>query len=224
ASVRGFAAKNLSGVPVAAGWVFLRTNVGVNLLACGLKPITDLQLNNLPEHPRFVFLATDLVSGLGWYIDRTNQIIDTVRKAVAVSSCFPGFFRPYTLNVPQRIALVDGGVDDNRGVEPVWKDHKLLLVSDGGEVRQRRWSQSFLWPLRRSAEVVWNQAGDSQKRWLLTNFLLREMRGAYWAIDSSPAHSHEPATSSRLPGYSLSLARDVIATIRTDYDAFSEAE
>src|SRR5262249_2110362 len=43
ASVRGFAAKNLSGVPVAAGWVFLRTNVGVNLLACGLKPITDLQ-------------------------------------------------------------------------------------------------------------------------------------------------------------------------------------
>ena len=105
----------------------------------------------------------------------------------------------------------------------MWRDHEFLLVSDGGDVFQRRWSRSFLWSLRRSAEVVWNQAGEAHKRWLLANFLLREMRGAYWAINSSPEHYEEP-DEGRPPGYSLALARDIIASVRTDYDAFSDAE
>jgi NTE family protein len=47
--------------------------------------------------------------------------------------------------------------------------------------------------------------------------------GTYWGIDSSPSH-YKGSTATRLPGYSPALARDVIAAMRVDYDACSDAE
>jgi NTE family protein len=58
-----------------------------------------------------------------------------------------------------------------------------------------------------------------RKRWLVASLAEGVLEGAYWGVGSAPA-KYGPD----LPGYSKELARDVIAQIRTDLDAFSEAE
>ena len=74
----------------------------------------------------------------------------TVARAVAASSCFPGIFPPMRLeanaadfsgggtyqgmdrdDLCRQLDITDGGVYDNLGLEPVWQDHAVVLVSDG---------------------------------------------------------------------------------------------
>lgn len=54
----------------------------------------------------------------------------------------------------------------------------------------------------------------------MSNFISGELDGAYWGIGSARTSFDRGDTK----GYSKDLARDVIAKIRTDLDAFSEAE
>lgn len=222
---REFTSKNLSYIPILKGWMPWNwfNNAGVEALARNCTKLTDLTVHTLPDSPRFLFGATDLVTGTGWIFERANEVAWPVATAVAVSSCYPVYFRPFTKSKPQWIRLVDGGVDDNRGVDPVWRTHETLLVSDGGDVLRPAWGESFFWSLMRSAQVLWNQTQEAQKRWLLAGFISRKIHGTYWGIDSTPAH-YEEEGSLPFPGYSAALVRDVIAVIRTDYDAFSDVE
>jgi NTE family protein len=73
-----------------------------------------------------------------------------VARAIAASSCFPPVFGPLRVKAAvddfrdgefrgeaagrlrRRLALSDGGVYDNMGLEPVWKSHQYVLVSDCG--------------------------------------------------------------------------------------------
>jgi NTE family protein len=221
---RTFASRNLGTLPVALGYLAPMTNAGVNLLARRCRErVTGLMLQDLPCPPRFIFGATDLISGQSRVFDRSSHERWPVAKAVAISSCYPGFFPAFHQTSPERLSLVDGGVDDDHAVEPVWRTHEILLVSDGGNVFQPSWGESFLWTLSRSAAVVWNQLREVRKRWLIENFITGEMAGTYWAIDSSTVNYGTSATAP-VPGYSPALARDVLGNIRTAYDAFSEAE
>jgi NTE family protein len=222
APFRAFASRNLSAAPVAIGWLLFATDAGLRLLARRCEEgLTRLKLRELPGTPRFMFCTVDLVTGNLYVLDRHHEGTWSVGTAAAASSCFPGYFRPLRQTTPHLRALVDGGVGDNRGVEPVWKDHFALIVSDGGESLRPTWSRSLFW-LTRSAYVLWNQGEEIRKRWLLSNFLAGKMNGVYWGIGSSA--SHYGSQSSPFPGYSAALARDVIACVRTDYDAFSDAE
>jgi NTE family protein len=222
APFRAFASRNLSAAPVALGWLLFATDAGLRFLARRCEErLTLLKLRDLPETPRFMFCTVDLVTGRPYVLDRNHEGTWSVGKAAAASSCFPGYFRPLRQTTPHWRALVDGGVGDNRGVEPVWKDHSAVIVSDGGDVLRPTWSRSLFW-LARSAYVVWNQGQEIRKRWLLSSFLAGKMKGVYWGISSSA--SHYGSQSSLFPGYSAALARDVIARVRTDYDAFSDAE
>ena len=63
-----------------------------------------------------------------------------------------------------------------------------------------------------------------QKRWVISNFVAGQMSGTYWDIESSPKHYLKEPGFTSFSGYTPALARDVIAQIRTDYDAFSDAE
>ncbi len=232
-------------------WNWCRTQTQVKALAASYeKGLTPLKLADLPEAPRFTLCATDLNFGVDWVFEKrrmgdyeagyTTPPADwPLARAVAASSCFPPVFDPLVVRVNSKdyiggqaeregklsagftkIDLNDGGNYDNLGLEPVWKDHGLILCSDGGEVLNPEPDQNFLWRLARYISVVYNQAGDLRKRWLISNFIAGAMDGAYWGIGSSPSNYGVRSVA----GYSKDLARKVIAVVRTDLDAFSEAE
>jgi NTE family protein len=94
-----------------------------------------------------------------------------------------------------------------------------VLVSDGGAVFGSATDGGLLARIGRYVDIVDNQALALRKRWLTSNFIDGTMDGTYWGIGS--ATDNYPAGG---PGYSKALAADVIASIRTDLDAFSPAE
>jgi len=213
------------------------------------KRLTSLMLSELAERPNYIFCATDLVFAANWEFSRHqsgNGQAGYVRKpegvsvaaAVAASSCFPPLFEPMRVPVPadhiqggrfrpedrrrllvQAIRLTDGGVYDNMGLEPVWKDHRAVLVSDGGAPFQFVESRMPWQRLKRYVDIAARQGSALRKRWLISALLEGVMDGAYWGVNSSPQRYH-----ASYPGYSKALASECIARIRTDMNRFTEAE
>jgi NTE family protein len=161
----------------------------------------------------------------------------TVSRAVAASSCFPPVFSPLPIELApeqltggcaakhtnrveliNRLRLSDGGVYDNMALEPVWKDHATVLVSDGGATFDFQPDRGFPSRLGRYLSVQGNQSGSVRKRWLIANFKQKIMAGTYWGIGSDLT-SYE-----RQDGYSERLVDEVISEVRTDLDCFSRAE
>ena len=246
APTRAFASRNLR-TPAMLGRLLRpwNTSAGVRGLQAGYAArLSSAPLASLPERPRFVFCATDLCHGVNFVFERA-RVGDyrlgylappppdwDVARAVAASSCFPPIFNPLPLDMPidrfkrgrERLAgadvrLSDGGLYDNLGLEPVWKTHRTVLVSDGGAVFGSVSDGGLLARIGRYIDIVDHQALALRKRWLISSFLDRTMDGTYWGIGS--ATGNYPSGG---PGYSKELAVDVIASIRTDLDAFSPAE
>ena len=120
------------------------------------------------------------------------------------------------------LRLTDGGLYDNLGLEPVWKDHEWVLVSDGGasfDVEADRGPFRRLW---RYTVVQGGQVSALRKRWLISNYMSGELRGAYWGVRSKV--SNYAGESTAPCGYSGKIVDEVIAEVRTDMDAFTEAE
>lgn len=181
-------------------------------------------------------------------------------RAIAASSCFPPVFDPMSVGLaPEQLrggdarqetpatrdalvrtlSLVDGGLYDNMGLEPVWKRARVVLVSNGGALFTFGSSRNWIVRLLRYNTITGNQAGDLRKRWLISSFIRGDLQGTYWDIGSAPQRyartttervaesgDERPEDNSRVvpPGYSLALAEQVIGPIRTDIDAFSPAE
>ncbi len=169
----------------------------------------------------------------------------TVARAVAASSCFPPVFDPLRPRLPleklvganmpkarnyeelvKNIGLTDGGIYDNMGLEAVWKSHDTLLVSDGGATFDLDWDRGFkgiFWRLPRYAAVAGKQSSAIRRRWLMSNFLLGEIKGTYWGIGSSTdKYVDDPALAT--PGYDAQLVDDYVSEVRTDFDAFTTGE
>jgi NTE family protein len=117
-------------------------------------------LQDLPDHPRFTFMATNLQTGSGWRFakdyaadHRVGQIVQPtlpLSRVVAASSAFPPFLSPVRIafkenevrlmpgadlhRAPftQTAVLTDGGVYDNLGLERVWRRCRTVLVSNAG--------------------------------------------------------------------------------------------
>jgi NTE family protein len=205
-------------------------------------------LKDIAGTPIHVLCTTDLAYGVNWMFKKDqcgdyqagffNTPADwPVATAIAASSCFPPVFRPFHLNLdpgaliggkaprtPQRdkcireITFSDGGVYDNLGLEPIWKDHQIVLSSDGGALFPVGGDTGFMWEVDRFISIPENQALALRKRWLISNFESKQLQGTYWGIGSS-------RDSYGLPGgYSDDLAKNYIAAIRTDLDSFSDAE
>jgi NTE family protein len=198
--------------------------------------------------PIHVFCSTDLAYGVNWMFkkqqcgDYKAGCQDTpidwmVGTAVAASSCFPPVFKPLNLNLdptklrggtiplsPQRdkcireITFSDGGVYDNLGLEPIWKDHEIVLSSDGGALFPVGGDNGFAWEIGRFISIPENQALALRKRWLISNFAANQMKGTYWGIGST-AYDYGIQQ-----GYTNDIAKHFIAAIRTDLDSFSDAE
>jgi NTE family protein len=256
---RALSRRNLRTWPVAKRfllpWNWLRSSTAIEALQRIYdRHLEGLKLASLPDHPRFIFCATDMVFGVGWVFD--SGLRDghrgwlghkpvylapapawPVARAVAASSCFPPVFGPLPLhlqpgdvsggnyNRPDRdskikgISLTDGGAYDNLGLEPVWEDHEIVMVSDGGAVFEPEEGSGPFWRVSRPLSIATDQSTSLRKRWFLSNLNSGELDGAYWGIGSTVAH-YEVQT----PGYPDELVDEPISEVRTDLDAFSEAE
>jgi NTE family protein len=161
-------------------------------------------------------------------------------RAVAASACFPPIFNPLHAGVapselkggrasagPERDAciaglrLTDGGCYDNMGLEPVWKNHRYVLVSDAGGLFTSEGDRGLMWRIPRYQGIQERQTRALRKRWLISNFERndgQDLDGAYWAVSGGRASYDMEG------GYSEELAKTVIAEIRTDLDSFSDAE
>ncbi len=215
--------------------------------------VGPLRLAELPGHPRFVFCAANLQTGVSFELTATSigdYVLGysepgrfTLAEAVAASSSFPFAFPPLVRELDldgfvggdpravatgfrpgRHIALTDGGVYDNMGLEPAWKTHRVVLVSDGGtpfEIRSRP-RTSIVPRLLRASQVVGNQALAVRKRWLVSAYLRGVYGGAYWGLGTDRDEYQAPGAT-RPPGYSGQVL-DRLRVVRTDLDRFSPDE
>jgi NTE family protein len=213
----------------------------------GQRRLTDVHA----PATRHVFCATELQSGHQCFLapevltewNAGEGTPGDVRLATAVraSAALPLAFPPVELDldrlrvhlarpwrpkgephVPVRnLVLTDGGVYDNMGLEPVWKDHAAVLVSDASPTfKYQPGVFGVAWNGLRYGVTLLEQSTDVRKRWLISSFLRGEYAGAYWGIASMPGHyGYEPDF-----GYSEELIRDCISQVRIDFDSFSEGE
>ncbi|MDQ4077887.1 MAG: patatin-like phospholipase family protein [Chloroflexota bacterium] len=251
---RALARQNIRTAPLLKRllpWNWFQPSTAIDALAESLeRHLTSLKLTELPDRPQFIFCATDMTFGVNWEFTKAH-IGDyqagylrpapawPVARAVAASSCFPPVFDPMQLDLDPNqlrggsvplgatwdalvaaLRLTDGGVYDNMALEPVWKSSRVVLVSNGGATFDFGSGTNWLTRLLRYNTITGNQAGAIRKRWLIAGFINGVMAGAYWGIGSAVKSYGEIAP----PGYSKRLVEEVIAEIRTDLDAFSEAE
>ena len=166
-------------------------------------------LNLLPDHPRFVFCATDMAFGASFIFDRDrvgSYLAGyappegfTLAQAVAASACFPPLFGPMRIDraaerfkgvrapsvsadarrkILEDLRVTDGGVYDNMGLEPVWKSHRVVLVSDAGCLMDAEADNSWTWRIKRYQSIQECQARGVRKRFLISGFTQGTIKGA----------------------------------------------
>ena len=170
-------------------------------------------LQDLPDRPEFVFDATNQQSGVLWRFlkrymaDYRVGMIEHPRVelavAVAASSAFPPVLSPVRLKLKESdfvphsgkdlqrppyttdVFLDDGGVYDNLGLEPVWKDYETILVSDAGQPfgpDPKPTAEKVLQTLR-VLNVIQSQVRALRTRTLVGDYFKTGARkGAYWGI------------------------------------------
>jgi NTE family protein len=103
-------------------------------------------------------------------------------------------------------ATAEGFSPDHLAVEPVWRDHQVILVSDGGGLFDRE-------------AAIEREARALGKRWLIGSFRTGVLTGTYWGIESARARY---GLADRM-GYSKDFAKAVLSQIPGDLSGLSEA-
>lgn len=208
----------------------------------------EVRIADLPANPNFIFCATNVQTGVSWefsaqgigdyQIGYAKADVMRVSQAVAASSAFPLAFPPLVLKFPpkafsggkiaaketefrERVLLTDGGVYDNLGLEPVWKEFSNVIVSDGGKpffVNEDQHT-AMVNRLRRCQDIVGNQALALRKRMLLTEFAKEGKGGAYFGLRSH----HKNYKLSGSVGYEPDIISK-LEQVRTDFNGFSDGE
>ena len=161
--------------------------------------------------------------------------LGSVAKAVAASSCFPPIFDPMPMKLSDGgkvvdglgnpkgpwsgLSVSDGGLYDNLGLQPAEQDG-TILVSDGGAPFVAATPKDLFARLNAYVGILSNQVGSLRKHDLISSYAAAVKLGTYWGIMSARSRYHPADTT----GYSKRFATEVIAEIRTDMDAFSDAE
>ncbi len=118
-------------------------------------------LQSLPDHPRFVFNATNFATGMYFRFSKLyagDPRIGLIPHpdvplslVLTASAAFPPFLSPVILRIDperflpwegadlyeveayrRRVVLTDGGVYDNLALQTVWNRYDTILVSDAG--------------------------------------------------------------------------------------------
>jgi NTE family protein len=173
-------------------------------------------------------------------------------KAVAASSAFPPIMRPVTLkfkptewkNWPNwdrkkdirgkqkmraNMALTDGGVYDNMGLERVWDRYSTVLVSDAGAPFSPTTSTCCqgldrLSLILRVFNTVNEQTRRLRRRWLIDEFEQGEAEGTYWGITTEIGHYELEKHKLPPPLLKDSKATAALSHMRTRLNRFSDRE
>lgn len=206
-------------------------------------------LQDIPDAPRFTFMATNLQTGSGWRfakayaadyrVGRIDRPSLSLASVVAASSAFPPFLSPVRLRFDRdtvkpmigadlhrppftEIAvLTDGGVYDNLGLERIWKRCRTILVSNAGRNAPELGSPSGRWigQLFRTLSLVQQQAENSRKRILFAMNNANQRKVAFWSIET-PISGY--GVSDALPMTTESAI--AASTMRTRLNPFKPAE
>lgn len=231
------------------------------------KKLGNRRLVELPQPTdgvEFIFLATDIEYGVLWRYtaDRIGNykkgMVDTpasmtIAHAVAASACFPPIFGPIKVKHDGKVIahVTDGGVYDNTGMQPIWLDNKVVLVSDAGtpfDYKVPRWFGSRI---MRYVDIGRNQVGALRRRAIISRLdkAYRTIRleddkptdkpvGAFWRLASKHRGFLEHASDAFRREYAAlkedwygypdegdeNVLDPRIAEVRTDLDAFTSAE
>lgn len=163
-----------------------------------------------PGTPEFVFNTSNMELNTRFSFSQRRAYdfsVGTIRDprfvltdVVAASSSFPPIFAPFEFDftaqtwdpshplpagTPEsyrgKIALADGGIYDNMGLEAVWKDCRVVLVSNAGNPFPDDDTPPHEWfsQLRRVVSMVHRQAENNRKRWLIERTDSRVTMPAY---------------------------------------------
>lgn len=206
-------------------------------------------LQDIPDKPRFTFMATNLQTGSGWRfakayaadyrVGRIEKPLLSLARVVTASSAFPPFLSPVRLKFgrdtvkpmpgvdlhrppfTEQAVLTDGGVYDNLGLERVWRRCRTILVSNAGRNVPEIGSPTGRWTgqLFRTLNLVQQQAENSRKRILFGMNNLGQRKVAFWSIDT-PISAY--GLTDALPMASDSAAK--AANLRTRLNPFTTTE
>ena len=210
--------------------------------------LTPVKLRDLPPAPRFVFCATDFLRSVPWLFERDrigNGQLGwasppdgaTLARAVAASSCFPRSISPLPAPIDptlltggaaapgpardeaiRRLALTDGATHAHLGLDPVWKTHTTVLVSEAGAFPRTRPPKRTLPPADPLRFGIDSEGQEIRRRRLVSGFVSGHLGGTFWSLSSAPS-------SYRVPfGYAKALARDVLCSMRAGLDPVTDAE
>ncbi len=169
-------------------------------------------LADIPQSPRFVFNATNLMTGglmrfrgdlvAEWRIGQIRNLKLKLADVVACSAAFPPFLSPVdidlsggvleadpgaTLSRPpftERAALTDGGVYDNMGTEAVWKRYRTVFVSNAGKPfgPQEKPSNDWLQHSLRVIDILMDQSENLRERILGDAYSTGARTGTMWGL------------------------------------------
>lgn len=208
--------------------------------------------------PEFIFNTTNMEQNTRFSFSRReayDSAVGTIcsprfplAQVVAASSAFPPIFAPFEFDMRDnewapghswasdvderyrgRIALADGGIYDNMGLEPIWKDWKVLLVSNAGDPFPDDDTPPHQWfsQMRRVIRMMHRQAENSRKRWLferaeddITTEAYRQ-KVALWQIEGNTG-DYRPVGGPAYPAPGADLA--ATHPVRLKALSFEEAE
>lgn len=210
-----FVGKPLDIRAVVIGLLPGRTAAGEVTRAYDRNLYHGATLQDLPDRPRFTFMATNLQSGSAWRfakdyaadsrVGRINKPTLALARAVAASSAFPPWLSPVRIKFEdgevQNMAhtdmhrapftdeaiLTDGGVYDNLGLERVWRRCRTVLVSNAGLTIPAIGNSTgrLVGQTFRAITLIQQQADNSRRRILMGMANLGQRQVSYWSIDQS---------------------------------------
>jgi NTE family protein len=194
-------------ISLRGGGVFLAKAYAKHLL--GDATLHDLPAPG--DGPEFMFLATNYELNTLWRFSRAYAadhrvgMIDHPRfplaTVVAASSASPPFDSPLKIDLrgqpPQsvegadrncgrylkRALLTDGGVFDNMGLEPIWRDFGTLLVSNAGDpIKEAPLPGNWITQVLRIIGMMHRQAENNRQRLLMAMAETHGRTVAYWPL------------------------------------------
>lgn len=209
-----FAAKNVDIRAILLGLLPGFTAAGEVAKAYDRHLFSGATLQDLPDAPRFTFMATNLQTGSGWRfakdyaadhrVGRIDRPALALSYVVAASSAFPPFLSPVRLAFErgsvkpmdgadlhsppftEQAVLTDGGVYDNLGLERVWRRCRTVFVSNGGSTMPVVGSPKRFWygQVRRVLDIALQQGESSRKRLLFGVHNHKQRNVAFWSIET----------------------------------------